>query len=54
MQDGIDWFNASSDFGLITLCREMDSLARPIERVIGVPKRPRRRSRIKVVRPVAA
>jgi hypothetical protein len=54
MQDGIDWLNASTDFGLITLCREMDALARPIERVIATPKRPRRRSRIRAVRTVAA
>lgn len=29
--DDIDWNDASSDFGLVQLCREMTALARPLE-----------------------
>jgi hypothetical protein len=31
MQDDIDWMSASSDLGLVQLCREMALLARPFE-----------------------
>lgn len=31
MQDDIDWMSASSDLGLVRLCREMDAIARPFE-----------------------
>lgn len=42
MQDDIDWTNASADFGLIQLCREMEALARPVEALL-----PRRRQRVR-------
>ncbi|WP_395648212.1 hypothetical protein [Terricaulis sp.] len=45
MQDDIDWTNASSDFGLIQLCREMAALARPVEALMP---RPRQRVRRKM------
>lgn len=50
MSDDIDWLNASSDFGLIRLCQEMDALARPVERAIALTgkrtRRPVRRRRV--------
>ena len=49
MQDDIDWTNASADFGLIQLCREMDALARPVEALL-----PRRRQRIRRKTRIAA
>lgn len=39
MQDDIDWMNASSDFGLIELCREMETLARPVEALASLVSR---------------
>lgn len=47
MHDDIDWGNASSDLGLVQLCREMDELAHPFKtiaahaRKIGRPGRTR-------------
>lgn len=46
MQDDIDWLNASSDFGLVQLCREMAALARPVEAIMSLAP-PSRRSRRK-------
>ncbi len=36
MQDDIDWLNASSDSGLVQLCREMAALAYPVEKLISL------------------
>jgi hypothetical protein len=45
MQDDIDWINASSDFGLAQLCREMSDLARPFEALARKPAQRVRRTR---------
>jgi hypothetical protein len=45
MQDDIDWMNASSDFGLAQLCREMSDLARPLDRFMKRPGPRVRRTR---------
>lgn len=45
MQDDIDWMNASSDLGLAQLCREMASLAQPIETFLKRPAQKVRRTR---------
>lgn len=51
MQDDIDWMNASSDFGLASLCREMCDLAQPLERFRKKPaQRARRTSRVAIRR----
>lgn len=42
MQDDIDWMSASSDLGLVQLCREMAALAAPVE---ALSKRPSQRVR---------
>lgn len=31
MFDDIDWTEASSDFGLVSLCRELEALAAPVQ-----------------------
>jgi hypothetical protein len=47
MQDDIDWLNASSDFGLVELCREMAAIARPVELVLSMaPSRAGSRRRV--------
>ena len=48
MQDDIDWLNASSDFGLVRLCREMAGIAKPVEAIISLA--PRYRARRKSLR----
>lgn len=41
--DDIDWLDASSDDGLISLCNELAALARPLDAIarrISMPLRP--------------
>ncbi|HEX8901688.1 hypothetical protein [Vitreimonas sp.] len=45
MQDDIDWMSASSDLGLVQLCREMAALARPVEAILKRPAQRVRRTR---------
>ncbi len=40
--DDIDWANASSDFGLVQLCREMATLASPVTALAHLAPRRRR------------
>jgi hypothetical protein len=54
MNDDIDWSDASADFGLILLCREMAALARPAERIAGFARRPRRKAQRRAQRPANA
>lgn len=46
MHDDIDWLNASSDLGLVRLCREMTALAVPVEALAGIVFGPARRKRV--------
>jgi hypothetical protein len=34
--DDINWLEASCDFGLVTLCRDMERLAAPVQSLINV------------------
>ncbi|HVY85809.1 MAG TPA: hypothetical protein VG943_11790 [Caulobacterales bacterium] len=41
-EDDIDWLNASSDYGLISLCDELAALSQPVDaiaRLVGSPRR---------------
>lgn len=42
-EDDIDWIDASSDFGLTQLCREMEALAAPVAALAGAGSRRRAR-----------
>ena len=44
--DDIDWREASADFGLVSLCRELAALARPFESM-RAPRTRARRQRVK-------
>lgn len=51
MQDDIDWMNASSDFGLVQLCREMAAIAHPVEKLVSLTSaRARKRRSVEVLR----
>ena len=52
MYDDIDWMNASTDYGLISLCREMEALAAPL-RAMAMPRRAAQRSRARARRRAA-
>jgi hypothetical protein len=46
MNEDIDWMNASSDLGLVQLCREMAAMAGLVEAKVpslGTPSKRRRR-----------
>jgi hypothetical protein len=49
MYDDIDWMNASTDCGLVALCREMEALATPFQ-AASVRRRSALRSRARVRR----
>jgi hypothetical protein len=52
MHDDIDWLNASSDFGLVQLCREMEAIAHPVERLVSLTSsRSRKRRSARMVVP---
>jgi hypothetical protein len=46
MADDIDWANASSDCGLIALCREMEALAAPLRSAASMLRRGRAQERL--------
>lgn len=37
-EDDIDWINASSDFGLVELCREIAALAQPLDSMASLAR----------------
>lgn len=54
--DDINWLDASSDFGLISLCNELAALARPLDAIArraSVPHQTPTRRRTRRTRPVS-